>query len=175
MAQLRSAVVGSSLAAAGAGLVLALAFGVLLEPGKPDGCQTGLYAGTYGDLLLPLHLAGLVVLLTSIATLSRRLGRPRLAGVGLPLAAAYALACVAYPPLFGWYGLAAMVLAIPVAATLAIVLTLQVRAARRQPSEELRWQGLARASLAAQWAGLVVLLPAAYAFAWLNGAGSFCF
>jgi hypothetical protein len=68
-----------------------------------------------------------------------------------------------------------MVLAIPVAATLAIVLTLQVRAARRQPSEELRWQGLARASLAAQWAGLVVLLPAAYAFAWLNGAGSFCF
>jgi hypothetical protein len=177
MGELRRTVLVSSVAVAGAGLMLALTFGVLLEPGQAgDGsCRTGLYPGDYADLLLPMYLVALAVLLVALAALSRRLGHKRAAAIVLPAAAIYVGACIAYPPVFGPYGLVAMILSIPAVVTLAIALPLQVAAARREPSDELRWARLARASWAGQWTALIVLLPGAYAYAWLSGAGVFCF
>ena len=64
---------------------------------------------------------------------------------------------------------------IPASATLAIALGVLALDARRQPSAELRWERLGRAAWIGLWVALVALLPGAYAAAWVNGAGLFCF
>jgi hypothetical protein len=177
MADLRRAVIGSSAVAGAAGLGLALVFGVLLEPGGQGGgsCQTGLYPGTYADLLLPLHLLAFAALAAGLIALARSLGHLRVTAVALGVAAAYAAACIAYPHLFGTYAVVALVLSIPATLGMTVALGLQLRAARGDPTPELRWRRFARVSWLGQWIALAVLLPGAYAFAWLNGAGVFCF
>jgi hypothetical protein len=168
MAELRRAAIGSSAAVAAAGLGLVLAFGVLLEPGGQGAgsCLTGLYPSTYADLLLPLHLLAAAVVAGALLVLARRLDRVRSTAIALGLAGAGLAAALAFPPLFGYYGLAALVLSIPLSLALALGLTLGGRAG---------WQRFAHVSWAGQWVVLVVLLPGSYAYAWLNGAGAICF
>jgi hypothetical protein len=177
MAELRRAVIGSSAVAGAAGLGLALVFGVLLEPGRQGSgsCQTGLYPGTYADLLLPLHLLAFAALAGALLALARQLGHLHLTAIALAAAAGYAVACLAHPALFGPYAVASLALSIPTALGMSVALGLQIRAGRRDPTPELRWRRFARVSWMGQWLALGVLLPGAYAFAWLNGAGVFCF
>jgi hypothetical protein len=177
MAELRRAVIGSSAAVGAAGLGLVLAFGVLLEPGGQGSgsCQTGLYPGTYADLLLPLHLLAFAALAAALVALARPLGHLRMTVVALGLAAAYVAAGIAHPPLFGPYAVVVLVLSIPATLGMTVALGLQLRAARGDPTPELRWRRFARVSWIGQWIALAVLLPGGYAYAWLNGAGVFCF
>jgi hypothetical protein len=176
MADLRRAVIGSTTAAVGAGVALLLVFFVLVEPGRPaGGCQTGLYPGTYAELVTPLHVLAFAVLCAALLALARALRLERPTAVTLGLATIYVAACLIHPPLFGPYGLVALLLLLPAAASMALVIGVLALDARRQPSAELRWQKGARAAWVGLWVTLFALLPGAYAMAWTNGAGVFCF
>ena len=47
--------------------VLWVTFGLVLEPEKEGSCTTGLYPGTYADVLIPAHVAAYLVLASLIA------------------------------------------------------------------------------------------------------------
>jgi hypothetical protein len=175
MPELRRPVIRSATAAAGVCAGLALMFFVVLSPGRPSGCQPGLYAGLYGDLVTPLHVVAFAVTSAALLALARALGRERATAVVIGLAAAYVVVSLIHPPLFGFYGLAALILLLPVTASLAITIGVLALDARRQPSAELRWERRARATWIGLWVTLLVLLPGQYALAWANGSGGFCF
>ena len=102
MERLRRAVIGAAAAAGGAAVGLALLFGVLGAPDKPatGSCTTGLYPGTYADLVTPVHLLVFGVLCGGLLALARaqRMERPTVAVLA---AAAFVAACLIHPPLFG--------------------------------------------------------------------------
>jgi hypothetical protein len=176
MAQLRRAVIGSSAVAGGTGIALALVFGLLLEPGQERGsCQTGLYPSTYADLLLPLHLFAFTAVTAGLLALARELGNLRVTAVMTAAGGLYLASCLIHPPLFAPYAVAALLLSVPTTLALGLRSLIQIRAGLRDPSATLRWQRFARVSWAGQWIALAILLPAAYAWGWLSGAGVLCF
>jgi hypothetical protein len=170
------------LALAGGGAVigaLGLVFGLLVHPQKPDGCETGLYPGLYGDLLVPAHLAAFAALALLVGWLDarRRGGRPQRWTVrALAVLAALVLASFPLSVLIAAPAFLALVIVMPVGAILAVVAL--VRVARVQGSRaaaDVRWARHAGTVEMVLWALLALGLPAVFAGSYINGAGLFCF
>jgi hypothetical protein len=137
--------------------VLGLVFGVFVKPVDDRGCTSDLFAGTYRDLFAPVHLAAYLALCWLILW-TRPPGRT----VRIVLGVTTAL--VVLGPLYDAQlmvaGVLGLILCVP--AGFAGLIVLGVR----------RDDAAARLAL---WIALLVLLPAAYMGAYLQGSGTFCF
>ncbi len=170
-----------SYAASGSALVvLWVLFGIVIQPGSPDGCTTGLYEGTYADLLVPLHLAAFAVMATATGWLARqRSPQQRVnlgTALGLGLCCAYVLAAFAFHVLVGLPAFVALVGIVPLAFTFAlgaVIHTVITRQARLSVDES--WRRHALVGQIGLWLGLTFGLMATFAGSYVNNAGLFCF
>jgi hypothetical protein len=137
--------------------VLGLVFGLLVEPSDDRGCTSDLHPGTYRDLFAPVHLAAYLVLCWLILWT-----RPPSRAVRLTLGVITAF--VVLGPLWDGplmvAGVLGLILCVPAGFGGLIVLTV-----RRDD----------RSAHLALWIALLVLLPAAYMGAFIQGSGVICF
>ena len=161
MARHRLAVLGA-LAVLG---TLLVAFGIVLEPGGNDGgsCTTGLYPGTYGDALVPMHLAAYLVLAWLIAW-----WRPpgRVTGWALAATALVVVVSLVWPGPAVILGVIGIVASVPVGIAALIGLGLLFSGRTGKPEQTAN---------ALLWTAMLVGLPATLIGAYVNGAGLFCF
>jgi hypothetical protein len=142
-------------------------FQVVLEPPPSGPCTTSLARGPFRATLVPAHLAAAAILGGCLWELgaNRR---------GLAAVAAFALACFV-TPIFGLVGWVAVIVA-PTIGALAVgallIHTAIVMHSVRDPAE--RRAALTGSARTALWLGLVLVLPANLAFAWLSGVSVFC-
>ncbi|MBA2793263.1 MAG: hypothetical protein H0U32_04610 [Thermoleophilaceae bacterium] len=179
-ARLRRAL-GISYAASGSSLVvLWVLFGLIIPPGSPDGCTTGLYEGTYADLLVPLHLLAFAVMAAATGWLARERSPERRVGRGTVLAlcvcCAYVLAASAFHILAGWPAIVALLGVGPLAFTFVVGALIHTVITRRAPlTADERWRRHALVGQAGLWLGLTFGLLATFAASYVNNAGLFCF
>jgi len=177
-ARLKRALVISCAASAGSLVVLWVLFGIIISPGSPDGCTTGLYEGAYADLLVPLYLLAFAVMAAATGWLARqrsphqRVDRGTVLGLGL--CCAYVLAAFAFHVLVGWPAFVALVGIVPLAFTFAlgaVIHTVITRRARLNVDES--WRRHAIVGQIGLWLGLTFGLLATFAGSYVNNA--FCF
>jgi hypothetical protein len=149
-------------------LAVVALFQVVLEAPPSGPCTTSLAPGPFKAWLVPAHLAAAAILGGCLWELgaNRR---------GLAAVAVFALACFVVP-IFGLVGWLA-VIAAPTIGALAVgallINTAIVARTVRDPAE--RRAALTGSARAALWVGLLLVLPANLAFAWLSGVSVFCF
>jgi hypothetical protein len=143
-------------------------FQVVLEAPPSRPCTTSLAPGPFAAALVPAHLAAAAILIGCLYELgaSRR---------GLAAVMVFVLACFV-TPVFGLIGWVVVIVGPPIGAlavgALLINTAIVVRVVRDPAERRAALTGSARAAL---WVGLLLVLPANLAFAWLSGVSLFCF
>ncbi len=166
-------------ASGGALVVLWVLFGLVIQPGSPDGCTTGLYEGTYADLLVPLHLLAFAVMAAATGWLARqrsplrRVGRDTLLALGF--CCTYVLAAIRFHDLIGWPAVIVLIGVGPLAFAFALGALIHAALTRKaQLPDDERWRRHGLVGQIGLWLGLTFGLMATFTASYINNAGLFC-
>ena len=150
-------------------------FQAILEPGMADGCNTSLVPSPFATALAPAHLAVAMVLAACIWAMSGASPGPWTRW-GLAAALSFALVSAAVPGVFAPVGFVVAFAAPPLgllAVVALLIRTVVTERSGRSPADRVRAH--AQTARGLLWLGLLLGLPASFTYAWLSGAGAFCF